>query len=218
MQQASSGVTTLDDLDFASLISSKICHDVIGSVQAIALSLEVLDDQDDGESTEYAMSVIRNSTAMASAKLEFARVAFGASGSPSSAIDLGQAHKLAQGYVGSAKHRLTWNVPPGHMAKDRAKLLLNLVASALGALPQGGDIVVDVAGSVEAPQLTVRCAGPGARVPAALQLLLSAADATKVDALTIQSYYAARLARSAGMMLTVALVGSEVVFTARPAV
>jgi histidine phosphotransferase ChpT len=206
----------LDDLEFASLLASKICHDVISSVQGITLSLEVLDDQDEGESSDYAMSVIRNSTEAASAKLEFARVAYGASGSAGAAIDLNQAHKLAAGYLGKGKHRLNWQVAPGYMPKDRAKLLLNLVASGYAALPQGGDLTVAMTGTPEQPKLTVRCTGPNARVPAALAAHLSATEAVKVDSQTVQAYYATRIAQAASMRLTVVMDGAEVLFTALP--
>jgi histidine phosphotransferase ChpT len=212
----SAPATTLDDLEFASLISSKICHDVIGPVQAIALSLEVLDDQDDTESRDYAMTVIRNSTETASAKLEFARMAFGAAGSAGAAVDLATAHRLVVGFVGKHKHRMTWSVPPGHMAKDRAKLLLNMVSGAMAALPHGGDIAVEMTGTIEQPTFSVRCSGQGARVPVALHNHLTAAEAQKVDAQTVQAYYAARLARSAGMHFTVAADGPDIVLRASP--
>jgi histidine phosphotransferase ChpT len=69
------------DLELAALISSKICHDVIGPVGAIYNGLEILDEDDDAEAKTYAMDVIRNVTEQASARLQFARFAFGAAGS-----------------------------------------------------------------------------------------------------------------------------------------
>src|SRR5262245_23224447 len=69
------------DLELAALISSKICHDVIGPVGAIYNGLEILDEDDDAEAKSYAMDVIRNVTEQASARLQFARFAFGAAGS-----------------------------------------------------------------------------------------------------------------------------------------
>jgi signal transduction histidine kinase len=66
------------DLELAALISSKICHDVIGPVGAIYNGLEILDEDSNLEAKTYAMDVIRNVTEQASAKLQFARFAFGA--------------------------------------------------------------------------------------------------------------------------------------------
>ena len=71
----------LDDLGLAALISSRICHDVISPVGAISNGLEVLDEEEDVQVREYALDLIRKSAAQASAKLQFARLAFGAAGS-----------------------------------------------------------------------------------------------------------------------------------------
>ena len=44
------------DLELAALISSKICHDVIGPVGAIYNGLEILDEDDDAQAKTYASS------------------------------------------------------------------------------------------------------------------------------------------------------------------
>ncbi len=77
------------DLELAALISSKICHDVIGPVGAIYNGLEILDEDDNEEAHTYALEVIRNVTEQASARLQFAQFAFGAAGSAGAVIDLG---------------------------------------------------------------------------------------------------------------------------------
>src|SRR5262245_34045169 len=137
------------DLELSALISSKICHDVIGPVGAIYNGLEILDEDDDAQAKTYALDVIRNVTEQASARLQFARFAFGAAGSAGAQIDLTTAEQISRGLLGKGKHRLAWRAKPGHMAKDKVKLLLNLIASALTALPPGGDIDVVVQGSFE---------------------------------------------------------------------
>ena len=130
------------DLELAALISSKICHDIINPVGAIYNGLEILDEEDDEEAKNYALDVIRNVTEQASARLQFARFAFGAAGSAGSMIDLGTAEQISRGFLGQGKHKLVWHGAPGHMGKDKVKLLLNLVASAVSALPRGGEIEV----------------------------------------------------------------------------
>ena len=57
------------DLELAALISSKICHDLIGPVGNINNGLEILDEEDDAQSRNYALDVIRNVTETASARL-----------------------------------------------------------------------------------------------------------------------------------------------------
>ena len=70
--------TALGDLELAALVSSRICHDVINPVSAISNGLEMLAEEPDQAMREAAMDLIRKSTAQASAKLQFARLAFGA--------------------------------------------------------------------------------------------------------------------------------------------
>ncbi len=116
------------DLELSALISSKICHDVIGPVGAIYNGLEILNEDDDPEAKAYAMTVIRSVTEQASARLQFARFAFGAAGSAGAVIDLSTAEQLSKAYLGDGKHKLTWRGMPGYMAKDKVKLLLNLIS------------------------------------------------------------------------------------------
>ena len=101
------------DLELAALISSKICHDVIGPVGAIYNGLEILDEDDDAQAKTYALDVIRNVTEQASARLQFARFAFGAAGSAGAQIDLGTAEQISRGLLGKGKHKLAWRGMPG---------------------------------------------------------------------------------------------------------
>ncbi len=67
-------------LDLSALLCSRVCHDIISPVGAVANGLELLDEDVDEETREIAMGLIRSSTANASARLQFARIAFGAAG------------------------------------------------------------------------------------------------------------------------------------------
>jgi len=204
------------DLELAALVSSKICHDVIGPVGAIYNGLEILNEDDDAEAKSYALNVIRNVTEQASARLQFARFAFGAAGSAGAVIDLGTAEQISRGFIGQGKHKLVWKGGPGHMAKDKVKLLLNLVASAITCLPRGGDIEVGIGGPLEAPRFAFRCRGTGARPPQYLTEFVAGEQPPQLDAMTIQAYYTWRLATTAGMRLEIAKDGADILLTALP--
>jgi histidine phosphotransferase ChpT len=203
------------DLELAALISSKICHDVIGPVSAINNGLEILDEEDDVQSKNYALDVIRNVTETASARLQFARFAFGAAGSAGAQIELGNAENLSRGLIGNGKHKLIWRGMQGAMSKDKVKLLLNLIAAAPTAIPRGGDIEVSIAGTLEMPSFTVRCKGVGARPPQYLGDFVNGPQ-PQIDALSIQAYYTLRLAASSRMRLSVAKDGADMVLSAKP--
>lgn len=206
----------LTDLDLAALISSKICHDAIGPVGAIYNGLEILDEDDDPQSQEHALEVIRNVTLQASSRLQFARFAFGAAGSAGSLIDLSTAKQISRGYVGDGKHKLTWNGAAGHMAKEPAKLLLNLVACAITCLPRGGELTVDIGEDLEQPSFVIRASGRAARPPQHLTEFVIGKDLPDLDAMTIQAYYAWRLAGTARMKLEILQDGDDILIAAKP--
>ena len=74
---------SLEPLDLAALLCSRVCHDVISPVGAIVNALEVL-EEDDPSMKEFALDLIKKSARSASARLQFARLAFGAAGSAGS--------------------------------------------------------------------------------------------------------------------------------------
>ena len=201
------------DLELAALISSKICHDVINPVGAIHNGLEILDEDNNADAQRYALEMIRNVTAQASARLQFARFAFGAAGSAGSLIDLGMAAQVSQGFVGTGKHKLVWPNACGTMTKDRVKLLLNLISSAVTALPRGGEIAVAVSGTLNNPGFKLTCRGASARPPQYLVDFI-AGNPPAIDSLTIQAYYTARLAATVGMRLEIVKTDADIVLVA----
>jgi histidine phosphotransferase ChpT len=204
----------IGDLELAALVSSRICHDVINPVSAIANGLEMLGEEPDEAMREAAMNLIRKSTAQASAKLQFARLAFGSGGSARAEIDLGDAEKVARDFVeGPGKHRLSWQGPAAVLPKDKVKLLLNLVALGVVALPRGGSVNVEVAEPPGAG-FTVRAKGDAAKLADLAKDLLTGANGAAVDSHSIQPYYAGRVAQAAGVTVTVETGEGEVALKA----
>jgi len=203
----------IGDLDLAALISSRICHDVISPVGAIANGLEMLGEEQDEAMREQTMDLIRKSARQASAKLQFARLAFGAAGSTGAEIDLRDAERVAKDFV-QGKHSLSWQGPPVTLAKNKVKLLLNLVALGVVALPRGGTVSVDITGEGPAAAFTVLAKGEPARLPEYVASLLAGGDGGALDAHSIQPYYAGRVAAAAGMTVTVEARDNEVALKA----
>jgi histidine phosphotransferase ChpT len=205
----------LGDLELAALISSRICHDVINPVAAISNGLEMLGEEPDQAMRDAAMDLIRKSAAQASAKLQFARLAFGAAGSAGAEIDLRDAEKVARDFVaGSGKHQVNWQGPAVTLPKNKVKLLLNLVALGVVALPRGGTINVEIAGSPPSVSFSVKSTGNAARLTDQVRGLLSGANGVSVDTHSIQPYYARRVAAAAGMTVNAEARDGEVEFKA----
>src|SRR5437660_7021598 len=98
------GQITLDALDLAALLCSRVCHDLISPTGAIVNGLEVLEENDSDEETKsFALDLIKKSAKTASARLQFCRLAFGAAGSANAQIDLGDAQAMARAFIEDEK-------------------------------------------------------------------------------------------------------------------
>src|SRR3954447_2309193 len=121
---------TLDALDLAALLCSRVCHDLISPTGAIVNGLEVLEEAKDEETKEFALDLIKKSAKTASARLQFCRIAFGAAGSAGAQIDTGDAENVARGFIADDKVKLAWGVPRVLLPKNRVKLVLNMLVVA----------------------------------------------------------------------------------------
>ena len=157
---ATDGFITLDGLDLAALVASRVCHDVISPVGAIVNGLEILEDEKDEGMRAIALDLIRRSAAQASARLQFCRIAFGAAGSAAALLDLGDAEQVARGFVEDDKTKLVWEAPRQLLPKNKVKLLLNLVLVAATTIPRGGEIKVTAEGEGDATVIPPRLNRP----------------------------------------------------------
>jgi histidine phosphotransferase ChpT len=203
-----------DALELAALLCSRVCHDLISPVGAIVNGLEVLDDNPKPEDREFALDLIRKSAKTASARLQFCRLAFGAAGSAGAQIDLGDAQTMARGHLEDAKTKITWNLPRVLMAKNRVKLLLNMMVIAQQTIPRGGMLTVDPVGEGDSIGFRVTAAGLNARLPQNIADMLSSTEAHSVDAHAVQPYYTKLLAQACGLSVALAPKGDAVVVTA----
>ena len=211
-----SGTVTLDSLDLAALLCSRVCHDLISPVGAVVNGIEVMEDDSDAETRSFALDLIKKSARQASARLQFCRLAFGVAGSAGAAIDLGDAESVSRGMLEDDKTKLRWNLPRVLMPKNRVKLLLNLLVLTGQTIPRGGTLTVDPLGEGETMGFRITGQGLNARIPQAVPGLVAGEDAGHpVDAHAIQPFYTGLLARNCGMSVTLALEGDGVVATAR---
>jgi histidine phosphotransferase ChpT len=203
---------TLSASELAALLCSRVCHDIMSPVGAINHGLELLDE---GGATEDAMALIRTSARNASARLQFARIAFGAAGSAGMQIDTGDAQSVATAFLKNEKPELVWNGGRALLPKNKVKLLLNLVLVATGAIPRGGKITVTLEDLETAPRFSLAAAGPMVRVPPKfLELHSGNKPQEPIDAHTVQPYYTLLLAREAGMTISIRATAEEIVLAA----
>ena len=212
-----SGQVSLDALDLAALLCSRVCHDLISPTGAIVNGLEVLEEKDSDEETKtFALDLIKKSARTASGRLQFCRLAFGAAGSSAAQIDLGDAEGMVRGFLDEDKIKLVWNLPRLLLPKNRVKLLLNMVIIASQTIPRGGKLTVDAIGEGEGMNFRITAAGLNARIPQALTGLLEGrSDSGTVDAHAIQPFYTGLLAKACGVRVTLAAEGESIVIAAQ---
>jgi histidine phosphotransferase ChpT len=210
-----SAPVTLEALDLAALLCSRVCHDLISPVGAVVNGIEVMEDDADEQTKTFALELIRKSAATASARLQFCRLAFGAAGSAGAAIDTGDAEGVARGMLEDDKVKITWSLPRVLLPKNRVKLLLNLMVLAGATIPRGGSLVLEPIGEGDAMGFKVTSSGLNARIPAAVPGLVAGESENPVDAHAIQPFYTGLLARTCGMSVTLAPEGEKIVLTAR---
>lgn len=199
---------TLSAPDLAALLCSRVCHDIISPVGAINNGLELLDE---GGADEDAMQLIRMSARNASARLQFARIAFGAAGSAGMQIDTGDAEAVATAFLKNEKPELEWIGGRALLPKNKVKLLLNLILIAAAAIPRGGNLTVRLDDLETQPKFTLRARGPMLRVPPKfLEMHSGAKPEEPVDAHSVQPYYALLLARDAGMTISIHASADEI--------
>jgi len=212
-----SAAVALDALDLAALLCSRVCHDLISPTGAIVNGLEVLEEkQSDEETKTFALDLIKKSAKTASARLQFCRLAFGAAGSVTAQIDLGDAENMARAFIEDDKTKLAWQLARALLPKNRVKLLLNMLIIAGQTIPRGGTLTVDPVGEGEAMAFRVTAAGLNARIPQAVPGLLEGiSESGSVDAHAIQPFYTGLLARACGLKVELEPEGDAIVVTTR---
>jgi histidine phosphotransferase ChpT len=211
-------IDSVSALELSALLCSRVCHDVISPVGAIINGLEVFGDEDDPEMRAHALELITKSAAQASAKLQFARLAFGAAGSTGAAIDLNDARAVAEGLISSERATLEWNAPSATMGKDYVKLLLNMLLIGIAAIPRGGVVSLSVEGELSAPRIILRSKGTAARIPEETARFLTQRDPDGfLDARAVQPYYTGLIAKSLSLDIKARMEGEDFLLEAASA-
>lgn len=143
-------------VDFASLLCSRLCHDLLSPVGALNNGIELLADEHDPEMRARCLELLAESARASANKLKFFRLAFGAAGGFSDLVDSREARAAIEGLIGSdGKVTLGWMVSESSLSKTSIKILLNLALIAVDALVRGGRIDVGAEGG----EIVVRAEG-----------------------------------------------------------
>jgi histidine phosphotransferase ChpT len=214
-------IIELKATDLAAMLCSRVCHDLINPIGAIGNGLEVLADPSQLGMAEGARDLIASAAKQSRAKLEFARLAYGASSTAGTDIDTRECERVARILFEIEKADLEWNVPLILLPKHKAKLFMNMLLIAATSVPRGGQVTASITGDAgnEKFEFTSK-SDPEKRqrtlVPSGSAGLISGAPEEGVDARGIQPFYTGLLARMTDMELNIGLENEIFFFTAVP--
>jgi histidine phosphotransferase ChpT len=197
----------MDDLEFAALLVSRVCHDLVSPVGAVVNGLEVLEEERDAALRADALKLVSSSADLAAARLQFARIAFGAAGSAGAELDLTEVGRMVAGFLSGSKTRLVWNAAPVNWPKDWAKLLMNSALIAADALTRGGNLSIATSANAAMPGFSITATGQSARVHDEVLRVLRGEPSLPLDGRSIQPFLTYKLAKLLDTRLD--LTGSE---------
>ena len=192
----------MTEIEFAALLVSRVCHDLVGPLGAVVNGMEVLEDERDPGMRTEAIKLVTQSADQALARIQFMRIAFGAAGSAGAELDLGEIGRLVTGLLDGGKVTLQWNVPRLYWPKDWAKLLMNATLLGADCLPRGGVVTVEANSDPAMPSFRIKAAGLNARVTEEVDRSLRGESAS-VDARHVQPFLTHKLSRTVNAGLTI---------------
>lgn len=187
-------------LDFAALLCSRLCHDLLSPVGAFNNGLELMADETDPEMRQRCLDLLAESARTSANKLKFFRLAFGSAGGFGDMVPTDEARQAIEGmFAASGRVRIGWLVGPGMLAKGAVKILLNLALIAGDALVRGGQLDIDAEVHDGGVEIAVR--GQGQKIVLDEELRAALAGRLREEALSSRNaaaWMTHRLAERAG--------------------
>ena len=148
-------------LELASLLCSRLCHDLLSPVGALSNGLELLAEEKDPAMRQRCFELLEQSARTSADKLKFFRLAFGAAGGFGEAVPVAEPKALIEALAGpSGRIALRWTMSSQTLPKAAVKILLNLALIAIESLVRGGTLEIALEERAGAFEIAVRASGP----------------------------------------------------------
>ncbi len=191
----------MNAVDLASLLCSRLCHDLMSPVGALNNGIELMADEQDPDMRDRCVELLADSAKATANKLKFFRLAFGAGGGFGDLIDANEARIALEGIFGAERRiELGWMVTDEKLSKGAMKLLLNLALIAGDALVRGGRLDIGAESTGEGLDIAIRAEGPRVMLDAGLRDMLvnGAPDDGQIEPRAAGAWLAKALAQEAG--------------------
>lgn len=150
----------ISQTDLAAMLCSRLCHDMLSPVGALANGLELLAEEHDPEMRARCMELLEQSARISTDKLKFFRLAFGAAGGFGEAIPIDEAKAVIEALAADNKRiEINWAIADPSLPKPAVKVLLNLAQIGLDALVRGGTLDIGAERRDGAVEIVARARG-----------------------------------------------------------
>jgi len=118
---------TANSLDLASLLCSRLCHDMLSPVGALNNGIELITEEKDPEMRKRCFELLEQSAKISADKLKFFRLAFGAAGGYGDMVPVEEARSVIDALAGNnGRIEVNWSFSAAALPKPAIKVLLNL--------------------------------------------------------------------------------------------
>lgn len=201
----------MNAIELASLLCSRLCHDLLSPVGALNNGLELMADEQDPEMRERCLELLAESAKASASKLKFFRLAFGAGGGFGEEIDTREARTALEGLFGAEKKiELGWMVAAEKLPKEAVKVLLNLALVAGDALVRGGRLDIGAERGANGTEIVIRAEGPRLLLDPNLRATLERGAAGTIEPRAAGAWLAHALITEAGGKLQISPADSPV--------
>ena len=146
--------------DLASLLCSRLCHDMLSPVGALSNGLELLADEHDPDMRQRCFELLEQSARISADKLKFFRLAFGAAGGFGDMVPVIEARQLVDALVGNNERiTIAWQLASDALPKPAIKTLLNLALIGSDSLVRGGTLEIAAEMRDGTSEIAVRASG-----------------------------------------------------------
>jgi len=202
----------MNAVDLASLLCSRLCHDLMSPVGALNNGIELLADETDPDMRDKCLELLADSARASANKLKFFRLAFGAAGGFGESVDTHEAQVALEGIFGPERQiELGWVVSDGKLPKGAVKLLLNLALLAGDALVRGGRL--DVGAETRDGEIELAVRAEGQRIlldPVLRETLANGVSGETIEPRAAGAWLAHSLAAEAGGSIQLSDPSSDV--------
>ena len=198
---------TANSLDLASLLCSRLCHDMLSPVGALNNGIELIIEEKDPEMRKRCFELLEQSAKISADKLKFFRLAFGAAGGYGDMVPVEEPRAVIDALAGNnGRITVNWSFGGDSLPKPAVKVLLNLALIGIEALVRGGTLEIGAEVRDGTSEIAVRAAGSRIAFDDTVgQALAGTLNASELSSRTAPAAMIQQLAASLGGGLQYAL-------------